>query len=63
MVLGAVPQWKEFEVPVTVPATDCRAQRLELILDARSASERLVSGSIWYKELDLKRSPETANGD
>ena len=63
MVLGAVPQWKEFEVPVTVPATDCRTQRLELILDARSASERLVSGSIWYKELDLRRSPETASGN
>jgi len=55
MALGVVPSWKEFDVSFTVPAEGCPAQQLRLALDARSASESLVSGSIWYDELQISR--------
>ncbi len=55
MFLGTVRTWTDFVVPFTVPDTNCRAQSLHLTLAARSASERLVSGSIWYDEMILTR--------
>jgi hypothetical protein len=55
MFIGVTPLWKDFEYSFTVPSTDCRAQYVRLTLDARSASERLVSGAIWYDELRVGR--------
>jgi hypothetical protein len=57
MVTGAAPTWKDFEFSFTVPGanSDCRAQYVRLDLDARSASEQFVSGSIWYDELRITR--------
>lgn len=56
MMLGAAPTWQRFEVSITVPETGCPMQRLELRLDARSTSEQLVAGSIWYDDLTIERS-------
>ena len=55
MMVGATASWKGFEFAFTVPAADCRAQHLRLELDARMASEQLVSGFIWYDELTIAR--------
>ena len=55
MVLGMRPTWKEFDFAFTVPNRDCRAQQVSLVLDARSASEQFVSGSIWYDDLQISR--------
>lgn len=55
MVVGRVSPWKEFEFSFSVPTAGCRAQYVRLALDARSASEQLVSGSIWYDELRIMR--------
>ena len=55
MFVGVARQWREFMVTFSVPAADCRAQYLRLTLDARSASERLVTGSVWYDELVITR--------
>jgi hypothetical protein len=55
MMVGAAKPWKSVVVPFTVPGTDCRAQQLRLSLDARMPSEQLVSGSIWYDELQIDR--------
>lgn len=55
MLVGAASMWKAFEVSFTVPDRDCRAQYVRLDLDARSASERLVAGSIWHDELQISR--------
>jgi hypothetical protein len=55
IVIGVTPVWKDFEFSFTVPSTDCRAQYVRLTLDARSASEQLISGAIWYSELRIAR--------
>jgi hypothetical protein len=55
MVLGLHPTWVNFEFSYTVPDAQCRGQTLHLLLDARSASEQIVSGSMWYKDLQITR--------
>ena len=60
MFLGTARTWTDFLIPFTVPDADCRAQKLRLSLTARSASERLVSGSIWYDKMEISR-VETSN--
>ena len=57
MVTGAVPAWTEFSVAFAVPDADCKAQQVRLALDARSASEQLITGSIWYDQLQIVRAP------
>lgn len=53
--------WEDFSFSFSVPARECPAQRLELIFDARYASERFMSGSIWYDELKILRESQTAS--
>jgi hypothetical protein len=55
MAVGAAPQWKDVAFSFTVPDTDCRAQQLRLLLDARMPSEQLVSGTLWYDEVTVAR--------
>jgi hypothetical protein len=55
MMLGTTLNWKELDIAFRVPDVGCPAQRLQLELDARSASEQLVSGSAWYDELAIAR--------
>lgn len=61
MFVGAFKDWMGFSFQAAVPESGCAAQRLSLILDARTPSERLVSGSIWFDELSIHREPETAS--
>ncbi len=61
MILGEIKDWTTFSFAVSVPDAGCAAQRLSLILDARTPSERLVSGSIWFDELSIRREPVTAS--
>jgi len=60
MFVGVSLTWREFDFTFTVPDADCRAQELHLALAARSASEQLVSGSVWYDDLQITRQPEAA---
>jgi hypothetical protein len=62
MFMGAATEWSELEFSFTVPETDCRAQQLRLDLAARSASEQLVSGSVWYDDVRIMRVDATADG-
>jgi hypothetical protein len=56
MMVGVAAPWEDVEFSFTVPGTECRAQQLRLVLDARMASEQLVSGSVRYDELRILRS-------
>lgn len=57
MIIGMTSAWKETSFTFTVPPADCRAQYVELDLDARMASEQLVSGSVLFDELKIARVP------
>jgi hypothetical protein len=58
MAIGVASTWTDFEFGFAVPPA-CRAQRLDLLLDARSSSEKLVSGFLWYDELRISRASHT----
>ena len=53
-VRGSDPAWKDFGISFSVPPDGCPAQKVELVLDARSASETFVSGSTWYDDLRIR---------
>ena len=57
MLLGTAAAWKDVGLAFTVPAADCRAQHLRLELDARMASEQLVTGTVWLDDLAIAREP------
>ena len=54
-VRGSSSGWMDFEFSFTVPQTDCAAQSVSLVFDARSESERFISGHIWYEDLQIVR--------
>jgi hypothetical protein len=56
VITGAAPAWRDFAFSFTVPEAGCGAQRVRLDLEARMASERLVSGHILFDELEIQRS-------
>lgn len=53
-ILGEFAGWTPFSLPFEVPPA-CTAQIVRLILDAHSASERLVSGSVAFTELTIAK--------
>ena len=57
MLTGA-NQWAPYEFEINVPKVACPAQEVKLYLDARSASERIVSGQIWLDDLNIRRSSD-----
>ena len=57
MFLGRARTWQDFTATVQIPDADCDGQSLTLVLAARSASEQLVSGTVWYDELSLEVAP------
>ena len=64
MIIGTNKAWTNFAFTFTVPEKDCPAQYVRLDLDARMASERLISGSIMFDGLRISRTakPSTAGG-
>jgi hypothetical protein len=52
MFLGDVQRWTRFAVVFEIPM-DCTAQTLELVLDAHSASETIVSGFARFDDLAI----------
>jgi hypothetical protein len=63
-IIGMAQNWTSVSFTFTVPATDCRAQNVRLDLDARMASEQLISGSMLFDALQISRvtSPPAAGG-
>ena len=54
---GSGAAWQDFSFSFTVPETGCPAQNVQLVFDARWASEQFISGSIWYDDLQIVREP------
>ncbi|MFV0296593.1 MAG: tetratricopeptide repeat protein [Hyphomicrobiaceae bacterium] len=61
MQFGMTPRWKTFELQFVVPRQRCETQMLHLRLDARSASEKLVRGTMWYDDIKIARTDEQAD--
>jgi hypothetical protein len=57
LVSGTMP-WADFEVKFQVPATDCKAQWLQLELPARIDSEWKIEGQAWYQSLQIAPTPK-----
>jgi hypothetical protein len=61
MFVGEIKDWTAFALVIDVPETDCAAQTLNLFLDARVPSERLISGTILFDEMSIRREPDIAS--
>jgi hypothetical protein len=57
VVQGSSAAWRDFSFSFAVPETDCPAQYVRLVFDARWASEQFISGSVWYDDLQIVREP------
>ena len=55
LMQGPKSDWTEFNFVFSVPSQDCPALWLGLQLDARSASEKIASGTMWYDDLRIAR--------
>ena len=54
-------QWQDLEFSFTVPESDCPAQYVKLVFDARSASEKFISGNIWLDDFKIARDDTAKN--
>ncbi len=63
LLLGKGLNWTTFSVEFVVPNADtCRAQTLRLFHHARSASEELIFGELWFDDLRLTEVGDLAEG-
>lgn len=51
--VGMAQDWSRFEFGFSVPEKGCAAQALVLGLAARSPSEQLLSGEVWFDDLTI----------
>lgn len=61
MIFASISTWSAFEFPLVVPETGCAAQMIDLQLAARSPSEKLLSGVIWFDDLSIARRENTSD--
>lgn len=54
--------WRPFSFTFDVSQSDCGAQQLELILDARIAAEQQISGEAWFDDLTIQPVDERPTG-
>ncbi|RTL82481.1 MAG: hypothetical protein EKK29_16360 [Hyphomicrobiales bacterium] len=52
-ITGLTEDWAQFEFAFSVPEKGCPVQSLRLGLAARSPSEELLSGEIWFDKLSI----------
>jgi hypothetical protein len=64
MINGKTKDWRDVTFTFTVPPKDCAAQYVRLDLDARMASETLITGSMLFDDLQISRAanPSTSGG-
>lgn len=59
---GTRLKWEQFTFSFSVPEQGCPAQYVQLNFDARSESERFISGTVWYDDLQIEREASTDPG-
>jgi hypothetical protein len=55
MFVGKFNAWRRFEFAIAIPENGCRAQVVRLTLAARSASEELITGIVWFDDISISR--------
>lgn len=55
-ILGRFQYWRRMLVSVNIPNNGCRYQYLRLVHLARSSSEQMAHGHIWFDDLSIERS-------
>ena len=53
--LFASSTWAPFETVFEVPSEDCHAQKLQLEVDARASLDQLISGQIYFDNLQIRQ--------
>ena len=56
-LLNSNGSWAPFEASLTVPPAKCASQILRLELAARTPSERIASGGLWFDDLAIRETP------
>lgn len=62
LITGPFATWTGIALNFSVPAEGCRAQQVKLHLDTRSASDALVSGSLYVDDVAIIRQGEPHEG-
>jgi len=52
---GAQDKMESFEIYLSVPSENCRAQRVELSIEAFSASDTMATGQIRFDNMAIRR--------
>jgi hypothetical protein len=55
MFIAMQREWRNFETSFEIPATNCNAQQLRLVFDARYSAEQFATGVGWYDKLEITR--------
>lgn len=58
MLVGQIPTWRVFSFDILIPADRCPAQHLQLSHMARSPSEQLASGYMWFDDIEIIRAED-----
>jgi hypothetical protein len=63
MIGGVTSNWQDIKFTFTIPEKNCAAQYISLDLDARMASEQLVTGSMMFADLNISRAADAASSE
>lgn len=60
-VIGRFQNWQRMNSEITIPKEGCRYQYLRLVHLARSSSEQMASGQLWFDELSIERQNDASS--
>ena len=54
LIASPMAAWSEFTFDFAVPTQNCRAQKVSVMLDARTDSEKLVTGAVYFSDFAIQ---------
>lgn len=60
-ILGRYQGWRRITSNIDIPKEGCRFQYIRLVHLARSASEQMAEGSLWFDDVTIQRKNEARN--